>query len=138
MRKRIVRVAELVNEVGTPFLRKTLADILVVLRVPFADIRARQHDFGTHCAEIEYLLLTHLVGENQDQLVTLLRGNQGEAETRIARSCLEQRVPGFDITPFLGFLDHRNADTVLDGATWICEFELQEQLARAGIHVLQL
>ena len=46
--------------------------------------------------------------------------------------------PGFRSPRCLGFLDHRQADAVLDRAAGIHVFELQEQLARAGVEALQL
>ncbi len=135
MRQRIVRVAELVDEVGALLVGDALAEILVILRVTLADIGARQHDLRAHRAQVEDLLLAHLVGQDEDELVALLRRHQRQADAGVAGRRLDERVAGLDVAALLGLLDHRDADAVLDRAAGIREFELEEQAAGAGVEL---
>jgi hypothetical protein len=133
VRERIVGVSELVDEVGTAVLGDGRAEILVVLGMALADVRAGQHDLGAHRTQVEDLLLAHLVGQDEDQLVALLRRHQRETDAGVARRRLDDRVAGRDVAALLGFLDHRDTDTILDGAARIDQLEFQEQAARPGV-----
>jgi hypothetical protein len=125
VRQRVVRVAELVDEVGALLLGDALAHVLVVLRVALADVGACQDNLRAHCAQVEDLLLAHLVGQDENELVALLRRHQRQADARVARRRLDQRVAGRDVAALLGLFDHRDADAVLDRAAGIREFELE-------------
>ena len=46
--------------------------------------------------------------------------------------------PGLMSPRLLGGLDHRQADAVLDGAAGVLRFELEVQLAQAGVEALGL
>ena len=94
--------------------------------MPATDVGARQDDFRPHRPQVEDLFLAHLVGQHDDELVALLCRNERQSETGIAGRCLDDRVARLDIPALLGLLDHRNADPVLDRATGVHEFELQE------------
>ena len=134
----IVGIAELVDEVSAGALGDRGAEILVVLRVTLRDVGAREHDFRAHRAQVEDLLLAHLVGQHQDQPIALLRGDQRQTKTGVAGGRFDDRAAGLEVAALLGLLDHRQADAVLDGAAGIRVFELQEQLARPGIEAVEL
>ena len=102
MRLGIVGIAELVDEVRAAALGDRRAEILVVLRMALADVGARQHDFRAHRAQVEDLLLAHLVGQHQDQAIALLRGDQRETEAGVAGGRLDDRAAGLQIAALLG------------------------------------
>ncbi len=49
----IVGIGELIDEVRTLALGDGRAQVLVILRMAFAHIRARQHHFGAERAQVE-------------------------------------------------------------------------------------
>jgi len=76
----IVRIRELVDEKRVGNLGgQTLGVILVILGMSFLHVRARQPHVDAHRAYMPNLVGAHLVGDNQDKLVTLLRRDQAEA-----------------------------------------------------------
>ena len=131
----IVLVAKLVDEVGVLLFRNAAAQVLVVLRVASANIRTRQHNLGPHRAQVEYFFLAHLVGEDKNQLVALACRDQCESQARIARRRLDQRIARLDVTAFFSLLNHRDSDTILNGAARIHEFEFQEQSAGTRVEL---
>ncbi len=92
VRQRIVRVAELVDEVSALLLGDAHAEVLVVLRVPLADVGPGEYHFGAHGAQVEYLFLAHLVGQHENELVAFLRSNQRKTDARIACRRFNERV----------------------------------------------
>ncbi len=133
VRARIVRIAELVDEIRAGrFARDVVRPVLVVLRVALGDIRTRQHDFRAHRLEIEDLLAAHLVGHDQDQPITFLLRDEGEADAGVAGGAFDERVAGLDLAGALGGFDHRQADAILDRTARIGAFELEEKFADAA------
>ena len=87
---------------------------------------------------MENFLLRHLVGDDDGEPVSLLRGDEGEREARVAGGRLDDRAARLQLAVLLGLLDHRKTDAILDRATRIVAFELEEQLAAAGVEALGL
>ena len=138
MRRRIVGIAELVDEIrARRFARDAFGEILVVLGMALGDIRARQHHLRAHRLEIEDLLAAHLVGHHQYQPVTLLLRDQRQPQTGIAGRSFDQDRAGLQFARALRAFDHRQPDAVLDRAARIGAFQFQEQLAAPGIQVLR-
>ena len=115
--------------------REPRAEVLVVLRMALPDVRARQHDLRAHRAQVEDLLLAHLVREHQHDAIALLRGDERKPEARVARGRLDDRAAGLQVPAALGLLDHREADAVLDRASRVLELELEEEPAGTGIEL---
>ena len=137
MRARIVRIAELVDEIRIRgVLCNASCEVLVVLRMALADIGAGDHDLRPHGLEIRDLLAAHLVGNHEDQTIALLLRRQCQAQAGIARRALDQHRTGLEIAAALGLLDHDQTDSVLDRTARVLAFELDEQLAGAGIEVI--
>ena len=134
MGQRIGGIAELVDVEGAGDLRRQpFGHVLVIFGMALADIGAGHAHLGAQGPQMEDLLLGHLVGDDQDQAIALLRGDEGEAEARIARGRLHQRAAGLQASIALRRLDHRQRDAVLDRAAGILVLQLQEQAAGAGI-----
>ena len=132
-------VAELVDvERVVAFVRQPLGQVLVVFRVALGDIGPGQHDLRAHGAQVEDFLLAHLVGDDQDQAVALLPGDQGEPEPGIAGRGLDEGAARLDAAVALGRLDHAECGPVLDRAARILVLQLDEQPARPGIEGTQL
>jgi hypothetical protein len=103
-----------------------------------ADIRARDPDLGTQGLEMQNLLLAHLVGDDEDEAIALLRRDKRKAEPGIAGRRLDQGAARADLAVALGRLDQRQADAVLDRAGGILVLELDEERATAGVEARQL
>ena len=95
-----------------------------------ADVGARQAHLGAERAQMQHLLLAHLVGHDEDDAIALLRGDQGEPEAGIAGGRLDHRSAGPERSLALGGLDHGKPDPVLDRAGGIIVLELDEEAAR--------
>ncbi|MNI60575.1 hypothetical protein D3C73_1158020 [compost metagenome] len=136
---RVVRVAELVDEVrARGLLGDGLGQVLVVLRVTLGHVRAGQAHFGTHRLQVEDLLPAHLVRHHQDQLVALLLGHQCQAQAGIAGGAFDQGGAGLQVAALFCRFDHRQADAILDRSARVGVFELQVELADAGVQALGL
>ena len=134
VRERIGRILELVDvDRAGGFLRHRLRHVLIIVRMALADIRARDDHLGAHRARMQDLLARHLVGNDQDGAIAFLRADEGETKAGIARGRLNDGAAGFQ--PAVGFrgFDHRARRAILDRARRICAFELEKQLAGAGI-----
>jgi hypothetical protein len=128
---RVGRIGELVGIEPAVLAGQPLGHVLIVFRVPLADVGARQAHLGAHGLEVEDLLLGHLVRHHDDQLVALLGRHQRERQAGVAGGRLDDRAAGLEPPVALGRLDHRLADAVLDRAAGILVLELEEQPARA-------
>jgi len=62
------------------------------------------------------------------------RRDKREPESGVARRRLDNRAARLEAPVLFRRFDHRAADAILDGSTGILAFQLQEQLARAGVH----
>jgi len=128
----------LVDRAGQVYALSAVADPATGdVRVTLPDIRPGEQDFRAHRLEVKDLFLTHLVRNDDDQAVSFLAGDQGEAETGVAGGRLDDRAARFQAAvPFRGF-DHRQADAVLDGPAGILVFQFHEQAAGTGIDLPQ-
>src|SRR5262249_30894300 len=114
-------------------LREARRHVLVVLRMPLADVAARDANFSAQRLEMQNLLLRHLVGNNQDGPITLRLRHQREPQAGIAGGRLDDR--GAWLEPAVAFrrLNHGERNTILDRAGWILVFELNKEPAKSGI-----
>src|SRR6185437_13453360 len=103
-----------------------------------ADIRARNANIGPQSLEVQYLLLAHLVGNDEDEAIALLCRDKRQAETGIPGGGLDQRAARPELAVALGCLDERQADAVLDRASGILVLEFGEEAAWPGIEPRQL
>ena len=77
VRLRIGEIGKLVDAKRTlasrlHFRCNAFGHVLVILGMPFGNIRTRHHDLDTHRAQMKNFLLAHLVRNHQQQLVTLV------------------------------------------------------------------
>jgi len=137
VRERVGRVVELVGIPGPRDLaHQAGGDVLVVVRVALADVGPGQVDLGAEGLELQHLLGRHLVGHDEGHLIALGARHQGQAQTGVAGRRLDHRAAGLQQPLALGGLDHRQADAVLDRAARVLGFELEEELAGAGVQPL--
>ena len=68
-------------------------------------------------------------------MITLLRRDEGEAQTGIAGGRLNQPAAGLQTAVPLGGLDHGPADPILDRTARIFALELEEKAAGAGVQL---
>ena len=135
VRLRVGRVAELVDEMAAGDLaRQAFGDVAVILGMALADVRAGHHHVRPHRLQVKDLLLAHLVGDDQQQPIALLCRDQRQPQAGVAGRGLDQRATGLEGAGALGGLNEIQADAILDRAARILVLELQEQLARPGIH----
>ena len=114
-------------------LRQARGNVLVVLRMALADVRAGDVHLGAHGAQVQDLLGGHLVRHHQHHPVALRAADQGQAETGVAGGGLDDGATGPQAAVTLGGLDHGDTDAILDGAAGVLRFELEVQGAGAGI-----
>lgn len=132
--QRVGRVVELVGEEGAGnILRQARGNVLVVLRMALADVRAGDVHLGAHGAQVQDLLGGHLVRHHQHHPVALGAADQGQAKTGVAGGGLDDGATGPQAAVTLGGLDHGDTDAILDGAAGVLRFELEVQGAGAGI-----
>jgi hypothetical protein len=123
---------------GFDFGGETLGVILVILGVTLLYVGAGQPYVDPHRADMADLVRAHLVGDHQDQLVTLLRGDQAEPEAGIAGGGLDDGSARLDLAFLLGGLDHADGDAVLDRSARILGLHLDVQFAGAGVEFADL
>ncbi|KAG0928547.1 hypothetical protein G6F31_017680 [Rhizopus arrhizus] len=109
-----------------------------VLGVSLGHVRAGQAHFGAHRLQVEDLLAAHLVGNDQDQLIALLLGDQRQAQAGVAGRALDQGRARLQIPTLFRRFDHRQADAILDRSARVGALELQIELADAGVQALGL
>ena len=73
-------------------------------------------------------LLAHLVGDDQDDFVVLLAGNESKGKAGISSRGFHQRPARLQAAIALRRFDHRDCDTVLNGAAGILALQLQVEL----------
>ena len=134
----IVGIRKLVDEIRIRnFGRKALGVVLVILGVTFLHVRASQAHVDAHRANMTNLVRAHFVGNHEDQLVSLLRGNQPETQTGIPGGRLDDRATGLELALFLGGFNHGYRDPILDRSPRILRFHLDKQVAWPGIELLE-
>ncbi len=127
-------VGELVDEIAARnLLGQTLGHVGVVFGMAMRHVRAGQAHVGAHGAQVLDLLLRHLVGNDQQDVVALLLADQGQGQAGVARRGLNDGAARFQPARLLSRLDHRQGDAVLDGAAGVLALQLQEQAAGAGV-----
>ncbi|MNV27723.1 hypothetical protein D3C71_1188810 [compost metagenome] len=126
-------VGELVDEVAAwDLLGQALGHVSVVFRVAVRHVRTGQAHVSAHGAQVLDLLLRHLVRYDQQDVIALLLADQGQGQAGIARGRFDDSAARLQPARLLRRLDHRQGDTVLDGAAGVLALQLQEQTARAG------
>ena len=134
VRGRVRRVGELVDVEGAGNLGgEARGDVLVVVGMPLPDIGAGDARLDAERAQVKDLLLAHLVGDDEDQAIALLRRHQREAKAGVARRRLDDRATRLQRAIALGRLDHRESDAVLDRAAGILVLELEEEPTFPGV-----
>jgi hypothetical protein len=84
------------------------------------------------------LLLGHLVGDDQQDLVALQQADLRQRLAGVAGRGLHDRAAGLQIAVLLGRLDHRHGDPVLDRAAGIGGLQLHEQAAGTRVEARDL
>jgi hypothetical protein len=79
---------------------------------------------------VKDLLLTHLVGDDEQQPIPLLRRYQRQSQAGVAGRGLDERAAGLEGPGTLRGLNEIQTDAILDRAARILVLEFQEQLAR--------
>ena len=118
--------------------RDRRGEVLVIVRMPLADVRARDDDLGAHRLGVQHLLARHLVGHHQQRAIALAPADQREAEPGIAGGRLDDGAAGLE--PAVGFrrLDHGARRPVLDRARRVRAFELEKQPAGPALDARHL
>jgi len=132
---RIGRIVELVGEPGAGNVaRQPRRIVLIILGVALADVRPGLVDLGAQCFQVQNFFRGHLVGHDEHHAVALDAGDQRQAQAGVAGRRFDDHAAGLEAAVGLGLFDHGAADPVLDRAARILRLELEEQLARPGIH----
>ncbi len=131
---RIGRIGELVGIEGAGQLGGDLfGHVLIVFGVTLADIGTGHAHFRAERPQMLDFFARHLVGHDQDDAVALGDADLGEAETGVAGGRLDDGAAALQLALFFGGGNHRQSDAVLDRATGILAFELDEQSALADV-----
>jgi len=77
------------------------------------------HDLGAVGLQDVALILTDLVGTDEDALVATTLGDQGKPDPRVARGGFHDGATCLELTAGLGSIDHPNGDAVLDRTTGV-------------------
>ena len=139
VRQRIGRIGELVDEERAGRApRDRLGEILIVVGMALAHVRARDDDLGAHGPGMQHLLARHLVRHDQQRAIALASADQRKAEPGIAGGRLDDGAAGLE--PPVGFrrLDHGARRPVLDRARGVRAFELEKEPARPAIDARHL
>ena len=139
VRQRIGGVIELINvkRAGERF-RQPLGVVLIVGWVAFANVRTGQHHLSAKGTEVENLLPAHFVRHNKDKLVPALGGDQSQPKPGVARGGFDNGTARQQQPLLLRLVDHRQRHPIFDGAAGVLIFQLQKQVTRAGIQLMQL
>ncbi len=114
VRARVVRVGVLVRLPGARRLGdQPVGDVVVRVRVLGVDGGRADDDLGSVCAQHVDLVRGHLVRADEDALVALLLGDDGEPDARVPTGRLDDRAAGLQLPALLGRLDHAQRDAVL-------------------------
>ncbi len=134
MRPRVPLVAVLVRtERAGRLAHEAFGDGVVRLRIVGLDRDRTHDDLGAVGPQQRDLLGRDLVGHHEDAPVAALRGDDGEADTRVARRRFDDRAARLEQAVALGGVDHRDRRTVFDAATGVRHLELRDDLAAQAI-----
>src|SRR6516165_2131824 len=86
---------------------------------------------------MQYFFLTHLVRDDENEAIALLRRDEGQAQAGIAGGRFDESAAWSYLAVALGCFDEREADAILDGARRILVFELGEEAARTSVEARQ-
>ncbi len=126
VRTGVVRVAVLVGLPGAGLAREAVGHVVVRVRVLGVDGGRADHDLGAVRAHHVDLVHGHLVRADEDALVALLLGHDGESYTRVAAGRLHDGATGLEGSALLGGLDHPYGDPVLHGSAGIEVLDLRK------------
>ena len=139
VRARIGGIGELVDEEGAGRApRDRLGEVLVVVGMALAHVRARDDDLGAHGLGVQHLLARHLVGHDEQRAIALAAADQGETEPGIAGGGFDDGAAGLEAPVGLRRLDHGARRAVLDRAGRIRALELEKQPARTTVDARDL
>ncbi len=125
VRLRVARVEVLVRlERAGNLARQPVGHRVVRLRRLALHVRGAYHDLCPVRTQQADLLRRHLVRHHEDHLVALDRRHHREAVPGVARGRFDDGPPRPQLSAPLGVLDHRQADPVLDAASWVQLLEL--------------
>ncbi len=124
VRKRIVRIAELIEDDAASLVAHPLGD--VARRLHPAGL-GRENDFGAERGHRLPPLQRQVLGHDENHLVPAQRGRHRERDAGVAAGRLDQSVAALDVSALLGLDDHRQGGPVLDRARGIVALELGEQ-----------
>ena len=135
VRERIGRIAELIDVEGAGNFRGEAGrHILIIFRMTAGDVGARHPHLGAERAHVRDFFLRHLVGDNENAAVAFCAGDQSQAEAGIPGSRLDNGAARLQFSIAFRRFDHRESDAILDRAGRVLVLELEEKLARAGVH----
>jgi hypothetical protein len=136
---RIGRIGELIDEeCARRALRDRLSEVLIVVGVPLADVRAGDDDLGAHRPGMQHLLACHLVRHHQQRAITLAGADQSETEPGIACGRFDDGAARLQPPFGLGRFDHGSRRPVLERARRIGAFKLEKEPARAAVDARHL
>src|SRR5674476_381446 len=72
------------------------------------------------------LVLAHLVGTDEDALVSTALGDEGQPHARVSRSRFHDGATGLELARGLGGINHPNRDAVLDRTTGVDVLHLDQ------------
>ena len=132
--QRVGRVIELIGE-------KSIGDVggqarghvLVILRVALADVRPGDMHLSAHGLEVQHLLGGHLVRHHQHHPIAFGPTDQRQPQAGVTGRCFNNGAAGAQTPVALGGINHGQADPVLDRASGVLRFKLEEQRTRPGI-----
>ncbi|MNM79295.1 hypothetical protein D3C81_912220 [compost metagenome] len=124
VRDRVVTIGKLIEHQATAFGLQLLGQVAGAFH---ALVLGHQDQLGAVGGHRRLAFGGGVVRHDQDHLVTLDRRRHGQGDTGVAGGGLDQRVTGFDLAAQFGAGDHRQSRTVLDRASRIVAFELEQQ-----------
>ena len=116
------------------FLNHPFRHVLVILGMTFGNIGTGEDDFRSQSPEVTDFIGTHFIGNDEDQPITFLCCNQGQAEPGVPGSGLDDRSTCIQPSHFFCILDDRESDPVLDRTSGILVFKFDKKPAWSGIH----
>ena len=92
---RVGGIGELIDEERARRTRSdVLGDVLIIVGVAPADVRAREHHFGAHRLAMKNFLACHLVGHDEHDSVALASADQCKTKAGVAGRGLDDGAAG--------------------------------------------